>query len=832
MVLTLALGLIATILQTLVMRESDKISQTQREYVQFSQYTRSLAEVAIGLQQVSNDETYIEGITTVNDENIRLNQLRLLVRASLLIKNNNVLGIVESDLNLQHTINDALELSKYLHLHAKNISPSEHVFKKRSLELLISRFHSIHQSIRLNELVVDDLVSQELDLALHRQKTIRYIFLVLLGVVSITSAIIILVFTRNLNRLIILPLGKLAQAAKDVAQGMLYRHVNISSNDEMGLLATNFNQMTNSLLEMKQKLETTNQQLASKVEERTADLRDALLAAESANIAKSAFIANMSHEIRTPMNAIVGFSELLLSKSGDLTDKQKSHLAKITDASDHLLSIINDILELSKIEAGKLQLEHIEFDGSDVLEKVASLFGERLQEKGLVFHIEVPHVPFKFIGDPIRLSQMLINYLSNAVKFTEKGSITLRARVMEETDQDLLVRLEVEDTGMGISPEDQSRLFTAFEQADNSITRKHGGTGLGLAITKHLAELMGGEVGVESTPGQGSTFWFTARLGKGQMQSDQTAAGAVEPISLNEMLRRNHAGKRVLLAEDNELNRDLVDEMLSGTGLELDFAEDGKEALEKAQSSTYDLILMDMQMPEMSGVEATKAIRQLPAYATTPIIAITANAFKGDRQICLDAGMNDHLAKPLKQQELHQALLDWLDSKGERECCLQAGMDEQLSKPVPLSQLMGGLVKQLPATPVIVPSQTKKIAPESNYVEESELPVFDTEMLTRMVGDNSATHRRLLEKFLLNAQVQTERLHAATLAGDAAAAGQIAHSLKSSARAVGAMQLGHLCEQLEQAGKAGELEVIRFQLDAFDSVCASAVASIKSSLEY
>ncbi len=400
------------------------------------------------------------------------------------------------------------------------------------------------------------------------------------------------------------------------------------------------------------------------VEERTQELAAAKFAAESANIAKSAFLANMSHEIRTPMNAVIGYAELLKAKSDNLTDAQQDKLTKITDASEHLLSVINDILEISKIEAGKLQLERVEFDCGDVLEKVTAMIRERLGAKGLTFNIDCLHVPYKFIGDPIRLSQMLLNYLSNAVKFTEHGDITLRTKLLEETDHDMLVRFEVEDSGKGISAEDQSRLFTAFEQADNSTTRKHGGTGLGLAITKHLAELMGGTVGVESTLGAGSTFWFTARLGKGETPSDQAESCAIETPSLETQLKLDHAGKRVLIAEDNEINRDLVGEMLSETGLELDFAEDGKVALNKAQANTYDLILMDMQMPEMSGVDAAKAIRQLPAYATTPIIAMTGNAFAEDRKACLEAGMNDHLAKPMKPEDLYQTLLEWLGGKG------------------------------------------------------------------------------------------------------------------------------------------------------------------------
>ncbi len=389
------------------------------------------------------------------------------------------------------------------------------------------------------------------------------------------------------------------------------------------------------------------------------ELRKAQAMAESANIAKSMFLANISHEIRNPMSAIIGYTELLRNKSDNLTDAQRDKLARISDSSEHLLSLINDILDFSKIEAGKLELEHVDFDCQNVLEKVLHIV-ERLNVKGLNLSTECNLTCRKLVGDPTRLSQMLLNYLSNAIKFTEKGTVALRTRVIEESSHDLLVRVEVEDSGKGIAPEQQSRLFTAFEQADNSITRKHGGTGLGLAITKHLAELMGGEVGVESVPDKGSTFWFTARLGKVQVQPATSTSGSTETPSSEALLKRDHAGKRVLIADDNEINRDLVSEMLSETGLVLDFAEDGKVALNKAQANTYNLILMDMQMPEMSGVDAAKAIRQLPAYATTPIIAMTGNAFAEDRKACIEAGMNDHLAKPMKPEDLYQALLKWL----------------------------------------------------------------------------------------------------------------------------------------------------------------------------
>ena len=382
--------------------------------------------------------------------------------------------------------------------------------------------------------------------------------------------------------------------------------------------------------------------------------------AEDANLAKSRFLSNMSHEIRTPMNAILGFTHVLHKNGDNLTNEQKGNLTKIKSASEHLLSIINDILDVSKIEAGKIQLERIEINCNELLGKITPWIGERSKAKGLSFNIESNLANLRLMGDPTRLSQMLLNYLSNAIKFTDKGGLTLRERVIEETEDDVLVCFEVEDSGIGISDEEKSRLFTAFEQSDSSITRKHGGTGLGLAITKHLAEMMGGEVGVESTPGKGSTFWFTVRLGK--VKETSAAMGTKMNPQVTEMqIREHHAGKRILLVEDNAFNQEVVQELLLDTGLVLDLAENGKVAVEKTGSNCYDLILMDMQMPEMSGAEATKVIRQLSGYASTPIIAMTANAFEKDRQECLEAGMNDYLAKPVLPEKLYQTLQKWLD---------------------------------------------------------------------------------------------------------------------------------------------------------------------------
>ncbi|HUO95766.1 MAG TPA: response regulator [Steroidobacteraceae bacterium] len=401
--------------------------------------------------------------------------------------------------------------------------------------------------------------------------------------------------------------------------------------------------------------------LEEMVAERTAELERARDSAESANRAKSAFLANMSHEMRTPLTAIIGFSQLLERSSRE--PREQDRLRKIANAGTHLLAIINDVLDISKIEAGKLALDDGDVSLAAIFDQVRSLIGEKAAAKGLAVEVDLdPALPATLRGDAVRLTQIVLNYASNAVKFTEHGFVALRARSVADDDSGVLVRLEVEDSGSGVPAEQQARLFEPFVQGDASTTRRYGGSGLGLAISRRLARLMGGDVGVTSEPGRGSCFWLTARLQR-SLAPAPSAEGRSRSSSARLRLATRHAGARVLLVEDHPVNREVASEMLTGLGLRIDVACDGLEAVRMTAAVDYDLVLMDVQMPNMDGIAATQQIRARPQGWRGAIIALTANAYAEDRARCIAAGMNDHLRKPIDQEALYETLLRWMPAR-------------------------------------------------------------------------------------------------------------------------------------------------------------------------
>ena len=638
--------------------------------------------------------------------------------------------------------------------------------------------------------------------------------------------------------------------------------------------------------------------------------------AESATSAKSAFLANMSHEIRTPMNAIIGLTHLMSRDTRDTL--QHDRLTKIDGAAKHLLQLINDILDLSKIEAGKMVLEDVEFSVDALVTSAFDLVGDRAREKGLELVLDTDHLPARLRGDPTRLSQALVNLLGNAVKFTDQGWVRLKAELMAEDRRRLQVRFEVADTGEGIALADQARLFHAFEQADASATRRHSGTGLGLAITRHLAELMDGEVGVESSPGQGSRFWFTAWLGRAAEAGDRAAppllrglralvvddlpearqaiedrlrdfglevegladgeaalrqvqarmkagrpydvflidwrmtpldgiqtlqqlramlddgmppsilvtafdeapmwqearhahydAVLVKPITASALhdalvrvlrprsevltldgaspseqealLRRHHAGQRVLLVEDNAVNQEVAHQLLRAAGLAVETAENGARALALVRHRDYDAILMDMQMPVMDGLEATRAIRAELGRGL-PIIAMTANAFGEDRVACLEAGMNDHLAKPVDPVKLYATLLRWL-----------------------------------PRRPLIPTLALSHAAASADAPPERPLDMrlaaiegLDITVAMRHMGDNLPGLAQVLRQFAATYQAGMPQLLVAADAQDPAAQAharrQASHSLRGACASIGAGALVQQLHDFETAVLAHEDE--------------------------
>lgn len=504
------------------------------------------------------------------------------------------------------------------------------------------------------------------------------------------------------------------------------------------------------------------------VAERTAELTVARDQADQANRSKSIFLSNMSHEIRTPLNAIMGMTYLALRN--EIDPLQRSYLKKVDAAAQGLLGIINDILDLSKIEAGKLDLEQAPFVLDDLLIHLRDLVAVKAQEKGLLLDFSMaPGLNTRLLGDELRLGQVLLNLVSNAVKFTEAGKVSLYISCLERTPRELYLQFDVTDTGIGMTREQSQRLFRPFEQADISTARKFGGTGLGLSISKKLVEMMGGRIWVETALGQGSRFSFTVRLALQTEQDIQLRR--YERLDQGYEAALRIAGSHVLLVEDNDINQELAVSLLTTAGVSVDVANNGLEALSMAATKTYDAVLMDCQMPVMDGYDTTREMRKDARFSSLPILAMSANVMAGDKEKCLEAGMDDYISKPINVAQLFKTLALWI--KPQRR---------------PLEH-----------------SATKSATDAQTGVS---LAGVDTATALKRLNGNKAIYRKLLVMFHQRQGDAVGRITAAWANGDRGEAMRIAHTLKSLAGNIGADALFSAAANLERAMQAGELESV------------------------